>query len=164
MNGKNDKATGANGSSVKPRRASSEVHAPAAAASYSNSDQYTGPSRQYGSAAFGESESAVAGQGWSRATDLLENLSRRVDLKGNMERHPFAVLGAAFGIGYLLGGGRFGALLLGAGARALLVPLVRNQVTRFAEGAYEGLNGDGNPTTRASGGGGGSSFGGPSNR
>jgi hypothetical protein len=79
-------------------------------------------------------------QGWSRTSGMLDNLAQRVDLKGNMERHPVAMVGAAFALGYVLGGGRFGTLLLGAGARAFVMPMVRNQLTRLAEGAYHGFN------------------------
>ncbi|HEY3452168.1 MAG TPA: hypothetical protein VGK67_37840 [Myxococcales bacterium] len=67
----------------------------------------------------------------------FDDLSRRLDLKGRMERNPWGMVAAAVGVGYLLGGGLFTrstARLLHLGSRALLVPILRSQVEAFATG------------------------------
>lgn len=103
----------------------------------------TSSSGQYGSASYssGSSSQSGASLSWGRASAALDDLARRVDLKGNMERHPFLMVGAAFGVGYLLGGGRWSSVLFGAGARAFVMPMVRDRLTRFAEGAFQGARG-----------------------
>jgi hypothetical protein len=67
-----------------------------------------------------------------------QELSSRVNLGRAVHEHPFRTLLVAAGVGYVLGGGLFTPLtrrLLGAGARALVVPLVRSQLAAVAAGA-----------------------------
>lgn len=57
---------------------------------------------------------------------------RVLDLKGRMDRHPYATMAAAVGLGYVLGGGLFSRLTAQAlriGARAVLVPLLKAQLS-----------------------------------
>lgn len=59
-----------------------------------------------------------------------------VDLKRELDQHPYGALAAAVGVGYVLGGGfftplteRVAKLVLKAGIRAALVPFVAAQLT-----------------------------------
>ncbi len=50
-----------------------------------------------------------------------------LDLDGKLERHPYAMLAGALGIGYLLGGGLFTRMtsrVLRIGARLLVLPVL----------------------------------------
>jgi hypothetical protein len=78
-----------------------------------------------------------------------ESFSRSIDLRGRVQRNPFLMVGAAVGVGYLLGGGLFSPLtgkLLRIGLRAALIPLVKSQLqglANVAEGAVSGAAGEG---------------------
>jgi ElaB/YqjD/DUF883 family membrane-anchored ribosome-binding protein len=66
-------------------------------------------------------------------TDIREAL----DVKSRVERHPYAMLGAAAAIGYVLGGGLFTPLtasLLRLGIRLAAIPLVKSELVGIAEG------------------------------
>jgi hypothetical protein len=68
------------------------------------------------------------------ANDVAEvgrDLRQRVDLSRSVQEHPFRVVLIATGVGYVLGGGLFTPLtgqIVRAGARALLLPILRNQL------------------------------------
>ena len=67
-----------------------------------------------------------------------------IDLRGRVERHPYAMVAAALGVGYVLGGGLFSALtfrLLGLGVRVAAVPVVKNQLLGLAGAAVSGFTG-----------------------
>jgi hypothetical protein len=77
------------------------------------------------------------GRDAKRVADDLHGIyttaTERVDLGRVYRDNPWLVLGAAAGVGYVLGGGLFTPLtarLLRLGTRALLVPLVSSQVKR----------------------------------
>ncbi|HLV61196.1 MAG TPA: hypothetical protein VKY51_07330 [Fredinandcohnia sp.] len=67
--------------------------------------------------------------------DLLSELGEtavelydRIDLRREMEEHPYRTLGVAAAVGYVLGGGLFTSFtrrLVGVGARLLLLPLAQ---------------------------------------
>jgi hypothetical protein len=65
----------------------------------------------------------------------MENLSRALDLRGRVERHPIGMVAAALGVGYVLGGGIFSpttARLLRIGVRLALVPIIKSQINAFS--------------------------------
>ncbi len=83
------------------------------------------------------------------ARAAVDQLNRTLDLRGRMERHPYATMAAALGVGYVLGGGLFTRLtgrVLHFGARALLLPLVREELAELgaaalSKGPAEGYEG-----------------------
>ena len=59
-------------------------------------------------------------------------ISQSIDLRGRVQRNPIAMVAAAAGIGYLLGGGLFSqttARLLRYGIRLAIIPLVKSQLS-----------------------------------
>ena len=60
-------------------------------------------------------------------------------LRTQMEHRPYAMLAAAAGVGYVLGGGlpsRLTGLLIGLGSRILLETAARNLTARLADGGH----------------------------
>lgn len=71
-----------------------------------------------------------------RAT--VEDLQRTVDLKGRVDRHPYGMVAAALGVGYVLGGGLFTSFtgrLLRLGLRVAALPMVKEELLSMAEAA-----------------------------
>jgi hypothetical protein len=69
----------------------------------------------------------------------LEETIRDVQatLRSQMEQRPYAMLAAAAGVGYVLGGGlpsRLTSLLLGIGSRVVLEAAARDLTARLANG------------------------------
>jgi len=59
-----------------------------------------------------------------------------------VQRHPYALVAAALGVGYVLGGGLFSSLtfrVLGIGVRVAAVPLVKQQLLGLAGAAVSGF-------------------------
>jgi len=80
------------------------------------------------------------------ARSTFEDLGEAIDLRGRVQRHPYAMVAAALGVGYVLGGGLFAAFtfrLLGLGVRVAAIPLVKNQLLGLAEAAVSGFNAGG---------------------
>jgi hypothetical protein len=78
------------------------------------------------------------------ARSTFEDLGSAIDLRGRVERHPYAMVAAALGVGYVLGGGLFSGLtfrLVGLGVRLAAIPLVKNQLLGLAEAAVSGFAG-----------------------
>lgn len=78
------------------------------------------------------------------ARSTFEDLGQAVDLRGRVERHPYAMVAAAVGVGYVLGGGLFSSLtfrLLGIGVRVAAIPLVKHQLLDLAGAAVSGFAG-----------------------
>jgi len=76
------------------------------------------------------------------ARSTFEDLGQAIDLRGRVNRHPYAMVAAAVGVGYVLGGGLFSSLtfrLLGLGVRAAAVPMVKQQLLGLAEAAVSGF-------------------------
>lgn len=93
-------------------------------------------------------QTAREGQAMARgATDAVLEHTRE---------HPYAAIAAAFGVGYVLGGGLFSsttARLLGLGVKLAAVPLVQNMLLDVAEVALDQALAQGrklNPTPGAS--------------
>ena len=79
------------------------------------------------------------------ARSTFEDLGSAIDLRGRVQRHPYAMVAAALGVGYVLGGGLFSSLtfrLVGLGVRVAAIPLVKNQLLGLAEAAVSGFTGD----------------------
>jgi hypothetical protein len=67
-----------------------------------------------------------------------DDLARAINLRGRVQEHPFMMVAAALGVGYVLGGGLFSPLtgkLLRLGLRAAVIPLVKNQILGLANTA-----------------------------
>lgn len=78
------------------------------------------------------------------ARSTFEELGQAIDLRGRVQRHPYAMVAAALGVGYVLGGGLFSSLtfrLVGLGVRAAAIPLVKQQLVGLAEAAASGFTG-----------------------
>ncbi len=76
------------------------------------------------------------------ATAAGQGLADAVDLKGRVERHPYAMVAAALGAGYVLGGGLFTATtgrLIRMGLKLAAVPLVRDELLTLAETAIDSV-------------------------
>ena len=79
------------------------------------------------------------------ARSTFEDLGAAIDLRGRVQRHPYAMVAAALGVGYVLGGGLFSRLtfrVLGVGVRVAAIPLVKHQLLDLAEAAVSGFTGD----------------------
>lgn len=71
-----------------------------------------------------------------RAT--VDELRRTVDLKGRVDRHPYGMVAAALGVGYVLGGGLFTGLtarVIRLGLRVAALPVVKEELLSMAEAA-----------------------------
>lgn len=74
----------------------------------------------------------------SEVRDTVEELKRTVDIRGRVERHPYGMVAAALGVGYVLGGGLFTSFtgrLLRLGFRVAALPMVREELLAMAEAA-----------------------------
>jgi hypothetical protein len=73
------------------------------------------------------------------------DLGRALDLRGRVQRHPYAMMAAALGVGYVLGGGLFTrttARLLGIVGRVSALPLMRSEMVALAEALLAGQGGE----------------------
>src|SRR5688500_541361 len=78
---------------------------------------------------------------WAEARGAVVDLGSSIDLRGRVERHPYAMIAAAVGVGYLLGGGLFTrttAQLFRLGIRLAALPLVKDELFGMAEAAMQG--------------------------
>jgi hypothetical protein len=78
---------------------------------------------------------------WSEAQGAVNHLKETLDLKGRVDRHPYGMVLAAVGVGYLLGGGLFSRLtgnLLKLGLRVAALPIVKEELLNMARGALAG--------------------------
>jgi ElaB/YqjD/DUF883 family membrane-anchored ribosome-binding protein len=79
-----------------------------------------------------------AQQMWNEARGAVTDITQTLDIGGRVQRHPYAMLAAAAGIGYVLGGGLFTGLtgkLLRIGVRLAALPFVKEELFNLAEGA-----------------------------
>lgn len=79
-----------------------------------------------------------AQQMWNEARGAVMDITQSLDLRGRVQRHPYALLAAAAGIGYVLGGGLFTGLtgkLIRIGVRLAALPFVKEELFNIAEGA-----------------------------
>jgi hypothetical protein len=95
----------------------------------------------------GESAQQLVTEARSAVHDFVE----AVDLRGRVSRHPYAMVAAAAGIGYVLGGGLFTSLtgrVLRLGLRVAALPFVKDELVGLAEAAVDGLAGRQEPAEK----------------
>jgi len=76
------------------------------------------------------------------ARGAVTDLSATLDLKGRVDRHPYGMMAAAVGVGYVLGGGLFTpttARLIRLGVRLAALPFVKDELLAMAENAVRGF-------------------------
>jgi hypothetical protein len=81
------------------------------------------------------------------ARSTIEDLGQAIDLRGRVNRHPYGMVAAALGAGYVLGGGLFSPLtfrLISLGVRLAAFPFVKNQLLGLAGAAVSSLADDRN--------------------
>lgn len=79
------------------------------------------------------------GSGFNEAADAA---AEATGLKPMVEKHPYAMVAAAFGVGYVLAGALFSPLtrrLVGLGIKAVMLPQVQNRLFDVAEGALDSM-------------------------
>ncbi|HSP81760.1 MAG TPA: hypothetical protein VLQ93_24790 [Myxococcaceae bacterium] len=82
-----------------------------------------------------------AQQLWNDARGAVTDLRDTMDLKGRVERNPYLMMVAAFGVGYVLGGGLFTrttARVIRLGVRLAALPIVKDELLGMAEAAIRG--------------------------
>lgn len=65
-----------------------------------------------------------------------------LDISGRVQRHPYGMVAAALGLGYVLGGGLFTrttARVLRLGVKVAAIPLVRDQLLQLAETSVDAV-------------------------
>jgi hypothetical protein len=98
-----------------------------------------------GQAGFGHRVDRIgsdAQQLWEDARGAVTDLQGTLDLKGRVERNPYMMVLAAFGVGYVLGGGLFTRTtgrLLRLGVRLAALPMVKDELIGMAEVALRGV-------------------------
>jgi len=73
------------------------------------------------------------------------DLGRMLDINGRVQRHPYAMMAVAVGVGYLLGGGLFTrttARLLGLAGRIAGLPYMRSEIAGIAEAILSAREGE----------------------
>lgn len=86
--------------------------------------------------------SSSAQQVWTEARDVVSDLKEKVDLRRRMEEHPYAMLGAAAAVGYILGGGLLTSMtgtLIRLGLKVAALPLIKQELWNLAESAVAGF-------------------------
>lgn len=76
----------------------------------------------------------------SEIASAAKEIKMKAALGPAVQEHPFRAMMIAAGVGYVLGGGLFTPLtgtLVRVGARAMLLPMLRNQLSNLAAGASE---------------------------
>ncbi|MHB8872364.1 MAG: hypothetical protein ACYC8T_01635 [Myxococcaceae bacterium] len=79
---------------------------------------------------------------YSDARGAATDLGDLLDLKGRVQRNPYAMLAAAAGVGYVLGGGLFTPLtgrMVRLGFRLAALPFVKDELVSMAEAAVDGF-------------------------
>lgn len=121
-----------------------------------------------GQAGFGHRVDRIgtdAQQLWDDARGAVTDLRDTMDLKGRVERNPYLMVAAAFGVGYVLGGGLFTRTtgrILRLGVRLAALPMVKDELIGMAEAALHGVEvGAGRVSSMTGAGGGAGGTGGP---
>lgn len=81
--------------------------------------------------------------------DRADSFTKSIDLRGRVQRNPVAMVLAAAGVGYVLGGGLFSPLtarMARIGLRLALIPLVKSQLSNIAGGEHAAGEGAAGPT------------------
>ena len=77
---------------------------------------------------------------WNEAQGAVTQLRETLDIQGRVDRHPYGMLLAAAGVGYVLGGGlfsRFTGSLVRLGFRVAALPFVKQELLHIAKGALQ---------------------------
>lgn len=80
------------------------------------------------------------------ARGAVHQLETTLDLRGRVQRHPYGMVLAALGVGYVLGGGLFTPTtgrIVRLGLKLAALPLVKDELIGMAEAAVDGLAGRG---------------------
>ena len=80
------------------------------------------------------------------ANSALNGLADAVGLTRQVEKAPYALLGAALGVGYIVGGGLFTpttARLVRLGMKLAAIPQVRDRLIDIAEAVVDGVMANG---------------------
>lgn len=100
-----------------------------------------------------EELSGSAQKFFSDARSAVKDLSESVSLTARVHRHPYGMVAAAIGVGYLLGGGLFTPLsgrLFKLGVRLAALPFVKEELVGIAEAALNGLTQSGQSASPSS--------------
>jgi ElaB/YqjD/DUF883 family membrane-anchored ribosome-binding protein len=122
-----------------------------------------GSARRGGALTVGQRASragATAEDAWSRTRETANEIKDRLEIDRRVAEHPYGMIAAAVGVGYVLGGGFFTPLtarVLGLGLRLGLriaaIPLLEQELRGFAEavvgGASDGQDGEDGETNEA---------------
>lgn len=76
------------------------------------------------------------------ANSAVNGMADAVGLTDQVEKAPYAMIGAALGVGYIVGGGLFTpttARLLRMGMKLAAIPQVRDRLLDVAEAAIDGV-------------------------
>jgi hypothetical protein len=82
---------------------------------------------------------------WNEAQGAVTHLKETLDVQGRVDRHPYGMILAAVGVGYVLGGGLFSGLtgrLLRLGFRVAALPFVKQELLHLAKGALQAAGGE----------------------
>lgn len=77
---------------------------------------------------------------WDEAQGAVTQLKETLDIQGRVERHPYGMILAAVGVGYVLGGGLFSRLtgsLFRMGIRVAALPFVKQELLSLAKDALQ---------------------------
>jgi ElaB/YqjD/DUF883 family membrane-anchored ribosome-binding protein len=78
----------------------------------------------------------------TEARDAVDDLKRKVDFQGRMERHPYTMLAAAAAVGYVLGGGLLTSMtarLIKIGLKVAALPLIKDELMNLADSTISGF-------------------------
>ena len=87
---------------------------------------------------------AAAQQLVDDARGAVRQIGSALDLGGRVQRHPYGMILAAMGVGYILGGGLFTPFtsrMVRLGLKLAALPLVKDELIGMAEAAVDGLTG-----------------------
>ena len=121
-----------------------KVHPPAEGSGNGHAPAFAGRVDSLGKAAASFTEEL-------RAT--AADFGRALDLRGRARRHPYLMVAAAAGLGYVLGGGLFTrstARVVGLAGRLGALPLVRSELFGLAEAVLSGSAEDDDSTRPSS--------------
>src|SRR5262249_44752484 len=86
--------------------------------------------------------SSSAQQVWTEARDAVSDLKQTLDLRRRVEEHPYAMLGAAAAVGFVLGGGLLTSMtasLIRLGLKIAALPLIKQELWNLAGNAVAGF-------------------------
>jgi len=98
----------------------------------------------------------TAQEAWNRSRDAVSNLRQTLDIERRVDQHPYGMVAAALGVGYVLGGGIFSPLTarivgfgLRIGIRLAAIPFIKEELMGLAESVEDGVDESGSKSRRA---------------